>query len=674
MKPHLTQRILTLGALFLLGAGVTRAQERDEAASTKSWPKSIITANGTVIDLYQPQVLSFDGTSMKARSVISVIAGDDEDPVFGVAWTTSAVSVDSSGVAIRSVQVDDLRLTGDTDRSDKDFVSAAMEVYIPWVVKSMPVAEVRQSLQDGQRETALAGDSSIPAPIILYRTAATALVLIDGEPRLEKNERWGVDAVVNSRDVIVKDKDGKYYLYGGGHWYAAPAATGPFTYIYNKVNKTLRKITRDLQKAARKDDIEVGDIDQAPVYQIAVSTVPALLIQSDGPAEPAPIAGTRLTYMMNSSDNIFTDTATRQYYVLANGQWYRSASLADSSAWHSVASDGLPQDFARIPAPSPKAEVLENVAGTQAHQEMAREGQVPRTERVDRTVTTEIDYDGAPRFSPIPGTRLQYATNTCSVVFAYNGLYYALDNGVWFVAGSPLGAWSVSDLRPADVELIPRTYRVHAAKFVYVYQTGRDYVYEGYLPGFAGGPIDDCALSETYNDEASDNYWSFDLDCVFGWGGGWFDGFYMFSSRTRYYGQSSGKGHWGGERPWKGGRGHGGPGRGRGWQPGMSGNRPIGGFSNGWAGQGSAPRHIGTTAEPRGYAGQGRSLHNAYSGGASRSGGGGGGGGHVSSGGGGGGGSHVSSGGGGGGGGGGHASSGGSGGGGGGGGGGGTHH
>ncbi len=430
---------------------------------------------------------------MKARSVISVMAGDDDDPVFGVAWTTSAVSVDSSEVdssevAIRSVLVDDLRLTGDTDRSDKDFVSAAMEVYIPWVVKSMPVAEVRQSLQDGQRETALARDSSVPAPIILYRMTATVLVLIDGEPRLEKNEHWGLDAVVNSRDVIVKDKDGKYYLYGGGHWYVAPAATGPFTYTYDKVSKALRKITSDLKKAARKDDIGVGDIDQAPIYQIAVSTVPALLIQSDGPAEPTPIAGTRLTYMMNSSDNIFIDTATRQYYVLANGQWYRSVSLADSSAWHSVASDGLPRDFARIPAPSPKAEVLENVEGTQAHQQVARRGSVPGRERVDRTVTTEIDYDGAPRFSPIPGTRLQYATNTCSVVFSYNGRYYALDNGVWFVAGSPLGVWSVSDERPADVELIPRTYRVYIAKFVYVYQTGQDYVYEGYLPGFTGGP------------------------------------------------------------------------------------------------------------------------------------------------------------------------------------------
>ncbi len=424
--------------------------------------------------------------------------------------------------------------------------------------------------------------------------------------------------------------------------------------------------------------------------------MPAVLLSNLPTAPPEQgrvVAGTRLAYIMNSSNNIFIDTATNQYYVLANGQWYRSASLADSSAWHSVASNGLPQDFARIPALSPKAAVLENVAGTPAHQEAARERQVPQTERVDRTVTTEIDYDGAPRFSAIPGTRLRHATNTCSIVFDYNGLYYALDNGVWFVAGSPLGIWRVSDQRPADVELIPRIYRVYIAKFVYVYLTDPDYVYEGYLPGYAGGPVDDCALAESYNNEASDNFWSFDLDCVFGWGEGWWDGFYWFNGRTRYYGQSSGEGHWGGKRLWKGG----GPNKGGG-AVGSGGGVARGGFAaprppRDWRPRmtGSAPRHVGGTTEPRGYAGGGSasrgyagnagSSHSGYSGGGSRSGGGGhvssggGGGGHVSSGGGGGG--HVSSGGGGGGGGGGgHVSSGGgsSGGGGGGGGGGSAHH
>jgi hypothetical protein len=87
MEPLFLRRVLALAVLFLAAAGVSRAQSE--------WPKSIITAGGTVINLYQPQVLSYAGTSLKSRSVISVIESDDEDPLFGVAWTTATVGVDT---------------------------------------------------------------------------------------------------------------------------------------------------------------------------------------------------------------------------------------------------------------------------------------------------------------------------------------------------------------------------------------------------------------------------------------------------------------------------------------------------------------------------------------------------------------------------------------------------
>src|SRR6185312_5644072 len=82
--------------------------------------------------------------------------------------------------------------------------------------------------------------------------------------------------------------------------------------------------------------------------------VPAILIQSDGPAEPGPIPGTRLGYILNSRDDVFIDSATGQYFVLADGQWYRSASLTNSAGWKPVGPDLLPADFARIPRARPR--------------------------------------------------------------------------------------------------------------------------------------------------------------------------------------------------------------------------------------------------------------------------------------------------------------------------------
>lgn len=59
--------------------------------------------------------------------------------------------------------------------------------------------------------------------MVYYRTRPTTLVLIDGAPKLKWNERWGVEEVANSAFVIVKDADGKFYLYGGGRWYRSNA-------------------------------------------------------------------------------------------------------------------------------------------------------------------------------------------------------------------------------------------------------------------------------------------------------------------------------------------------------------------------------------------------------------------------------------------------------------------
>jgi hypothetical protein len=168
----------------------------------------------------------------------------------------------------------------------------------------------------------MARDTGAGVPDILYRPRRSMLVQIDGEPVLQRNERWGLDAVVNSPFVILRGSDGKFYLYGDGHWYVAPAATGPYVYTNDKVNHKLRKIARQLKSAADEDYVlsmdEAGDW---PVYNIIVSTVPATLIQSDGNPDLVPVARTSLLYVFNSDNDILVDTTTQQCFVLLAGRW-----------------------------------------------------------------------------------------------------------------------------------------------------------------------------------------------------------------------------------------------------------------------------------------------------------------------------------------------------------------
>ncbi|HTR31636.1 MAG TPA: hypothetical protein VMH27_20330 [Puia sp.] len=580
MRPLVVTRRL-MPAMLLIGmVGVAQAQPAG------GWPKSIITASGTVINLYEPQVLSYADGQVKSRSVISVQDDPDNDPVFGVVWTTAKVMRDAEGqnLEIKSVNVDKVRIPEDENRADNDFISAAMEVYYPWVVKSVPEASVQSSLALGQEEERISRDSTAPGPKVYVSTVPTALVLIDGPPRLEHNERWGVDAVVNSRNVIVRGKDSLYYLYYAMRWYVAVNATGPFGTQGVKVTRELRKINRDLLKAARKSDAPLDEIDM-DVRRIIVSTEPAVLIQTDGTPQKTAMPRTSLYRIDNSDNAIFYDNNTAYYYAEAGNSWYRSHWLKDGADWQPIRKVDMPAD------------ILLSGSKTDGWAEATKQRMdqyVPQTSRVDRRVTTTVDYDGAPRFKPILGTHLEYATNTCGIVFRAHGQYYALDNGVWFIASSPLGIWRVSDDRPAGLELIPPLYRVYKAKFVYVYQTAAEYVVEGYLPGYDDIPADGCALTTSYDNDWTDQAWGYDLGCVFGWGGDWIYGYYRFDRLNRYYGYMVYSGKQPGWRhkeygPWSrskgggangGGVGGGNPGGGSG---GGSGGWSNGGIRSGWS-------------------------------------------------------------------------------------------
>ena len=80
------------------------------------------------------------------------------------------------------------------------------------------------------------------------------------------------------------------------------------------------------------------------------------------------------------------DVNSQQYYVLLSGRWYRSSSL--KGQWQFIPADKLPADFAKIPAGSPKDNVLASVAGTDEANEAVMDAAIPQTAKVDRKTAT----------------------------------------------------------------------------------------------------------------------------------------------------------------------------------------------------------------------------------------------------------------------------------------------
>ncbi|MGB5687725.1 MAG: hypothetical protein WBM45_00525, partial [Woeseiaceae bacterium] len=97
-----------------------------------------------------------------------------------------------------------------------------------------------------------------------------------------------------------------------------------------------------------------------------------------------------------------------------------------------------------------------------------------------------VQYDGDPDFAPIEDIEVEYAQNTAAAVFKYGNLYYACDDGVWYVANSATGPWTVATEVPDAIYKIPASNPYHNVTYVKVYDVTPEVVYVGYTPSYYG--------------------------------------------------------------------------------------------------------------------------------------------------------------------------------------------
>jgi len=173
------------------------------------------------------------------------------------------------------------------------------------------------------------------------------------------------------------------------------------------------------------------------------------------------------------------------YYALLSGRWYRSR--ATDRAVQFCTHD-LPDDFKRIPIDHPAGRVLASVPGTEEAERAIVANAIPRLATVKRgSIQLKVPYVGGPGFVPIPGTKLQVATNTGLDVFkTADGRYHCCASAVWFSSPGPDGPWELSDRVPEEIQAIGSTHRSFHVTFAKVYGSTKESVTFGYTPGYFG--------------------------------------------------------------------------------------------------------------------------------------------------------------------------------------------
>jgi hypothetical protein len=468
-----------------------------QAPATPSWPQ-VLTSGDTRLTVYQPQLDSWDGYTLLARAAVEA-TGKDGKSTYGIVQFSAHTLVDK---ATRWVALDQYTIT------KADFPDNASEASA-WIAALKQDAGKRtKTLSLDQLEAAVGviaaehKSSSEPLentpPTIVSSEVPALLVYIDGEPAYRPVDGTSLQRVINTRPLLLKDAQGKHYLHVFDGWMVADKLGGQYA--------PLPSPSAELEKArkaaiqSRQVDLLTGQSDpkdkipslaKPPVPQIYIATVPTELIVTDGAPQWQPIQGTRLLYVTNTTGHIFKEIGDQDSYVLISGRWFRASDM--QGPWTFTPANQLPADFANIPDDSPKENVKASVAGTPQAREAAIAASIPQTSAIKKSQVkmSAPQFDGEPQLKAISGTPLQYVVNSpMPIIMVDAKSWYAVENGVWFVATSVQGPWTVATSVPAVIYSIAPSSPMHYVTYVKVYEASGDTVVVGYTPGYQGSTID----------------------------------------------------------------------------------------------------------------------------------------------------------------------------------------
>jgi hypothetical protein len=552
------RRLAAVSAAILLLASV-----RVVRAET-SFPQEIDSAAGK-ITVYQPQPEKLAGNTLTGRAAFSLTAKGKAEPVFGALWFTSRIEADqAAGIA----ELLDLKVTNvkwpESTSGDEATLTKAVESAAAGATVSITTDRLSSSLANAEREQkSLEGLKNDP-PKILFAKQLSVLLLYDGPPSWSAVENSKYERAINTPYVVVREKGGKTCWFGNGTlWYQASDPLGPW--------QPNAQPPADLLQMIPKPEDEVA----SPKTPLAVvtATEPTELIDTEGEPSWKPVGKGELLYVENTETPWLREVATNQMYVLLSGRWFRSGS--ENGPWTFVRGDQLSAPFKSIPTGSDIGGVRVSVAGTEEAEDAMLDAAIPQTAAINRsTAKLEVQYDGAPKFENIPGTKIALAQNTATQVLEIGGKYYAVDNGVWFVSTGASGPWAVADDIPEDqIQQIPPSSPAYNTTYVHVYQATPQVVYVGYTPGYM---------------------WSYPYYGVPVYGTGW----YYPPYPGYYYPRPYSYGFHVGYNPWTG------------WNFGMSWNVGFMHFGVGWGGgYGPYYRPYGCGGWYGGYRGWGYNSH-----------------------------------------------------------------
>jgi hypothetical protein len=231
-----------------------------------------------------------------------------------------------------------------------------------WSVIGTPPAALTQVADklaaahpDGQPAQAGQGPAAPPPSQVFVRTHPAELIDFDGEPQFDGVAGTSLKYAVNTPSDVLTDATGAWYVLLAGRWFTAASTKGPWRYVDPRtLPADFARIPSDGPKGAVLASIPGTPEAQESLVANAIPQTASVdrrqahfEARYDGAPEFRPIAGTSLTYAVNSGTPVIH--AAGAFYALDNGVWFKAA--APAGPW-AVATSVPPAIYA-IPSASP---------------------------------------------------------------------------------------------------------------------------------------------------------------------------------------------------------------------------------------------------------------------------------------------------------------------------------
>ncbi len=493
--------VLAALAIALL-AGAALAQSTGPASnsapgsappSPDPWPKTA-KSGGATYTMYQPQLDDWDQRHLTAHAAVSVLAAGAKDPVFGVVDFEASTHVSR---LTRTVEFHDIKVTQVKFPTVPDAAyqyQQELQKVLTSGPATMPLDRLESDMAVIKAEKKA---KQVPVlnnpPVFIFTQTPAILVTIDGEPVWTSVAGGSFTRVLNTRALILKDSSGTLYVHILDGFVKAASLSGPWTVAKpappgaaQAAEALAKKNVVDLMAGTPDPKTKKTPTLSSGAPQLVVATTPTELIVTNGAPEWAPITGTQLLYVSNTTGNVFQDMTNQQTYVLVTGRWFSAPGL--TGPWQYVSAKSLPSDFQLIPDDSPKENVKASIPGTTQAQEAIISDQIAETADVDRQKATfKPEINGSPDLKPIADTTLYYIANSPTPIIQVNpSSWYACSAGVWYTAAAVAGPWTVAASVPALIYSIPPSSPVYYVTYVKVYDVTPTTVVVGYTPGYMG--------------------------------------------------------------------------------------------------------------------------------------------------------------------------------------------